>query len=131
MFYINAYGNEVHPSPNQDYLANLGRNDVLVYSCGSLWTRYACHCCLSRSGRESLSADLSIIPCLALRGVANAIARSRSLRAKILLCMSSVFASHHVSTRHICSHMWCARVVRDIRHELRAQHSEPNADAHI
>jgi len=41
---------------------------VLVYSCGSLWT--------------------SIIPCLALTGVANAIARSRSLRAKVLLLNS-------------------------------------------
>jgi hypothetical protein len=28
----------------------------------------------------------SIIPCLALRGVASAIARSRSLRAKVLFC---------------------------------------------
>lgn len=28
----------------------------------------------------------SIIPCLALRGVAPAIARSRSLRAKVLFC---------------------------------------------
>jgi hypothetical protein len=28
----------------------------------------------------------SIIPCLALRGVASAIARSRALRAKVLFC---------------------------------------------
>ncbi|THH30392.1 hypothetical protein EUX98_g3804 [Antrodiella citrinella] len=65
LFYLNAYGNEIYPSPNPDYLHNLGEKDVLIYSCGSLWT--------------------SIIPCLALRGVASAIARSRSLRAKILL----------------------------------------------
>ncbi len=39
LFYINAYGNEIHPSPNQDYVLNLAKNDVLVYSCGSLWTR--------------------------------------------------------------------------------------------
>ncbi|KXN89817.1 hypothetical protein AN958_04821 [Leucoagaricus sp. SymC.cos] len=65
LFYINAYGMEIHPSPNPDYLANLGEQKVLIYSCGSLWT--------------------SIIPCLALRGVAASIARSSKLRAKILL----------------------------------------------
>ncbi|KAI0369914.1 UPF0052-domain-containing protein [Pilatotrama ljubarskyi] len=69
LFYINAYGNEIHPSPNPDYLTSLSRHDVLVYSCGSLWT--------------------SIIPCLALKGVANAIARSRSLKAKVLLLNSA------------------------------------------
>ncbi|KAF7796586.1 hypothetical protein EIP86_007767 [Pleurotus ostreatoroseus] len=68
LFYINAYGNEIHPSPNQEYITNLANKEVLVYSCGSLWT--------------------SVMPCLALRGVANAIARSRSLRAKVLLLNS-------------------------------------------
>ncbi|KAI0089871.1 UPF0052-domain-containing protein [Irpex rosettiformis] len=68
LYYINAYGSEIHPSPNPDYITHLGLKDVLVYSCGSLWT--------------------SIVPCLALRGVANAIARSKSLRAKILLLNS-------------------------------------------
>ncbi|EIW65219.1 UPF0052-domain-containing protein [Trametes versicolor FP-101664 SS1] len=69
LFYINAYGNEIHPSPNPDYISSLSRHDVLVYSCGSLWT--------------------SIMPCLALKGVANGIARSRSLRAKVLLLNSA------------------------------------------
>lgn len=65
LFYINAYGMEIHPTPNPDYLANLNEKEVLIYSCGSLWT--------------------SIVPCLALRGVAVQIARSSKLRAKILL----------------------------------------------
>ncbi|KAF5392018.1 hypothetical protein D9757_003347 [Collybiopsis confluens] len=65
IMYINAYGNEIHPSPNPEYLSSLKSNDVLVYSCGSLWT--------------------SIMPCLALRGVAREIASSPSLQAKILL----------------------------------------------
>lgn len=39
LFYINAYANEIHPSPNQDYISNLATKEVLVYSCGSLWTR--------------------------------------------------------------------------------------------
>ncbi|KAE9397682.1 UPF0052-domain-containing protein [Gymnopus androsaceus JB14] len=65
LFYINAYGIEIHPSPNPEYLSSLRTSNVLVYSCGSLWT--------------------SIIPCLALRGVAREIAGSVSLRAKILL----------------------------------------------
>ncbi|KAI0638853.1 UPF0052-domain-containing protein [Trametes polyzona] len=69
LFYINAYGNEIHPSPNPDYIASLSRYDVLVYSCGSLWT--------------------SIMPCLALKGIANGIARSRTLRAKVLLLNSA------------------------------------------
>ncbi|KAF9471303.1 UPF0052-domain-containing protein [Pholiota conissans] len=65
LYYINGYGMEIHPSPNGEFLSNLGSRDVLVYSCGSLWT--------------------SIIPCLALKGIASAIARSHSLRAKVLL----------------------------------------------
>lgn len=40
MYYINSYGHEIHPSPNPDYIKSLARNEVLVYSCGSLWTRY-------------------------------------------------------------------------------------------
>ncbi|KAJ7785650.1 hypothetical protein B0H16DRAFT_1753437 [Mycena metata] len=68
LYYMNAYGFEIHPSPNAEYVRALGASDVLVYSCGSLWT--------------------SIIPCLALRGVASAIARSRALRAKVLLLNS-------------------------------------------
>jgi hypothetical protein len=39
LYYINAYGMEVRPSPNGDFLANLDTRDILVYSCGSLWTR--------------------------------------------------------------------------------------------
>ncbi|KAG7450766.1 UPF0052-domain-containing protein [Guyanagaster necrorhizus] len=65
LFYINAYGMEIHPSPNPDYISSLSSHNVLVFSCGSLWT--------------------SIIPCLSLRGVATAIAQSRTLKAKILL----------------------------------------------
>ncbi|KAJ8520366.1 hypothetical protein ONZ45_g2827 [Pleurotus djamor] len=68
LLYINAYGHEVHPSPNPDYISSLSSSEVLVYSCGSLWT--------------------SIMPCLALRGVAAAIARSRSIRIKVLLLNS-------------------------------------------
>ncbi|KAJ3873788.1 hypothetical protein F5051DRAFT_462898 [Lentinula edodes] len=68
LLYINAYGIEIHPSPNPDYLSSLRTNNALVYSCGSLWT--------------------SIMPCLALQGVARAIASSDTLRAKILLLNS-------------------------------------------
>ncbi|KAF8807612.1 UPF0052-domain-containing protein [Phlegmacium glaucopus] len=65
LYYINGYGMEIHPSPNPEFLSNLMSRDILVYSCGSLWT--------------------SIIPCLALRGIAGSIARSTTLRAKVLL----------------------------------------------
>ncbi|KAN0101027.1 hypothetical protein V8E55_001011 [Tylopilus felleus] len=65
LYYINAYGHEVHPTPNPEFIKTLATSEALVYSCGSLWT--------------------SVIPCLALRGVAPAIAGSSLLRAKILL----------------------------------------------
>ncbi|KDR85213.1 hypothetical protein GALMADRAFT_218346 [Galerina marginata CBS 339.88] len=65
LYYINGYGMEIHPLPNPDFLSDLASREILVYSCGSLWT--------------------SIIPCLALKGVAGSIARSPSLRAKVLL----------------------------------------------
>ena len=94
LYYINAYGSEIHPSPNPDYLYNIGLKDVLVYSCGSLWTRYVSSldsCSLIQTFTHL--GHNSIIPCLALRGVAGAIARSRSLRAKILLCKSPICLS--------------------------------------
>lgn len=68
LFYINSYGTEIHPSPNPEFIQHLGQKEILVYSCGSLWT--------------------SIVPCLALRGVADGIARSKSLKAKVLLLNS-------------------------------------------
>jgi len=40
LYYINGYGMEIHPSPNPEFLSNLASRDILVYSCGSLWTRY-------------------------------------------------------------------------------------------
>ena len=40
LYYINGYGMEIHPSPNPEFLSNLASRDMLVYSCGSLWTRY-------------------------------------------------------------------------------------------
>jgi hypothetical protein len=39
LYYINAYGHEIHPVPTPEYISGLGSNEVLVYSCGSLWTR--------------------------------------------------------------------------------------------
>ncbi|KAG6837225.1 hypothetical protein H0H93_013093 [Arthromyces matolae] len=33
LFYLNAYGIEIHPTPNPDYLAALASKEVLVYSC--------------------------------------------------------------------------------------------------
>ncbi|KAF8912880.1 hypothetical protein CPB84DRAFT_1811880 [Gymnopilus junonius] len=65
LYYINGYGMEIHPSPNAEFLSNLASRDMLVYSCGSLWT--------------------SVMPCLALKGVAGSIARSLALKAKVLL----------------------------------------------
>jgi hypothetical protein len=41
IFYINPYGNEVHPMPNPRVLNALKAADVLIYSIGSLFTRYS------------------------------------------------------------------------------------------
>lgn len=68
VFYINAYGQEVHPRANPTYVNALRERDTLVYSCGSLWT--------------------SIMPCLVLRGIGEAIASSPSLKVKVLLLNS-------------------------------------------
>lgn len=65
LFYINLYGQEIFPEPNNDFFDAIDKRDILVYSCGSLWT--------------------SIIPCLALRSVATALAQSKSLKAKVML----------------------------------------------
>jgi hypothetical protein len=40
LYYINLYAQEVFPEPNPDVLEQLASRDILVYSCGSLWTRY-------------------------------------------------------------------------------------------
>jgi hypothetical protein len=40
LYYINGYGMEIHPSPNPEFLSNLASRKILIYSCGSLWTRY-------------------------------------------------------------------------------------------
>lgn len=60
-----SYSQEVFPAPNPAFLTALQRSNMLVYSCGSLWT--------------------SIVPCLVLRGVPSAIAWSGTLRHKVLL----------------------------------------------
>jgi hypothetical protein len=39
LYYINTYGHEIHPVPTREYISGLDSNEVLVYSCGSLWTR--------------------------------------------------------------------------------------------
>lgn len=41
LYYINMYGHEIQPSPNPDFLSQCAAKDILVYSCGSLWTRLA------------------------------------------------------------------------------------------
>ncbi|WRT67808.1 uncharacterized protein IL334_004782 [Kwoniella shivajii] len=69
VFYINLYGQEIYPEPNPEFTESINQRDLLVYSCGSLWT--------------------SIIPCLALKGLASSIACSQTLKAKVLLLNSS------------------------------------------
>ncbi|KAI8376734.1 hypothetical protein EDC96DRAFT_495637 [Choanephora cucurbitarum] len=65
IYYINEFGQEIYPVPNPKVIGHLSSKKTLVYSIGSLYT--------------------SLIPCLVLRGVGNAIVQSHSLKHKILL----------------------------------------------
>jgi hypothetical protein len=65
IYYINEYGQEIYPVPNPKVVSQLSSKKTLVYSIGSLYT--------------------SLIPCLVLRGVGNAVVQSQSLKHKILL----------------------------------------------
>lgn len=65
IFYINEYGQEIFPYPNPKLPAQLATKRTLIYSIGSLYT--------------------SILPCLILCSVGNAIATSPSLRHKVLI----------------------------------------------
>ncbi|KAI8098695.1 uncharacterized protein BX664DRAFT_319359 [Halteromyces radiatus] len=65
IYYMNEYGQEIYPLPNPKVIAHLSEGNTLVYSIGSLYT--------------------SILPCLILRGVGNAIRESTTLKYKILL----------------------------------------------
>jgi 2-phospho-L-lactate transferase/gluconeogenesis factor (CofD/UPF0052 family) len=40
VFYVNPYGNEVHPSANPRVINSLRNAEVLIYSIGSLFTRF-------------------------------------------------------------------------------------------
>lgn len=43
VFYVNPYGNEVHPSSNPKVISAIRSADVLIYSIGSLFTRFLLH----------------------------------------------------------------------------------------
>ncbi|CAO3650584.1 unnamed protein product [Cunninghamella blakesleeana] len=65
IYYMNEYGQEIYPLPNPKVIEQLKELNTLVYSIGSLYT--------------------SILPCLILRGIGKAIAKSRRLKQKILI----------------------------------------------
>ncbi|KAI9301786.1 hypothetical protein BJ944DRAFT_270960, partial [Cunninghamella echinulata] len=65
IYYMNEYGQEIYPLPNPKVIEQINELNTLVYSIGSLYT--------------------SILPCLILRGIGNAIARSKTLQHKILI----------------------------------------------
>lgn len=69
IWYINPYGQEIQPSPNPRVLLSLNASRAIIYSIGSLYT--------------------SIVPCLVLKGVGDAIA-DPSIKAKILILNGSI-----------------------------------------
>ncbi|KAH8892605.1 UPF0052 domain protein [Thozetella sp. PMI_491] len=69
LWYINPYGNEIHPRANPKVISAIEQASAVVYSIGSLYT--------------------SIVPSLILRGVGAAIANS-GVRHKVLILNSSL-----------------------------------------
>ncbi|KAI9498868.1 hypothetical protein BDB00DRAFT_797022 [Zychaea mexicana] len=69
IYYMNEFGQEVFPWPNPKFIKHLTRAKTLIYSIGSLYT--------------------SIVPCLILRGIGQAVANSPSLKHKILILNGS------------------------------------------
>ncbi|KAG2227440.1 hypothetical protein INT45_007465 [Circinella minor] len=65
IYYMNAFGQEIFPWPNPNFIKHLNRAKTLIYSIGSLYT--------------------SIVPCLILRGIGKSIANSPTLKHKILI----------------------------------------------
>ncbi|WVQ83086.1 hypothetical protein IAT38_005224 [Cryptococcus sp. DSM 104549] len=102
VFYINLYGQEIYPDPNPDYLEALTQRDILVYSCGSMWT--------------------SIIPCLALKGLAASIASSSTLRAKVLLLNST----NDRETPGYTASEYITTIVAMLRHYDKPKRNRPN-----
>ena len=70
IWYINPYGQEIHPTANPKVVSVLRAAEAVIYSIGSLYT--------------------SIVPCLILRGVGEAITTSPGLRYKILILNGSL-----------------------------------------
>jgi 2-phospho-L-lactate transferase/gluconeogenesis factor (CofD/UPF0052 family) len=64
IFYINPYGEEIHPKANSRTIKIIGHSKMIVYSIGSLMT--------------------SIIPVLILQGIGHAIRTSRSKKVLLL-----------------------------------------------
>ena len=70
VWYINPYGHEISPFANPKAVGALRGAEAVVYSIGSLYT--------------------SVVPCLVLRGIGEALAGSGSARIKILILNGSV-----------------------------------------
>ncbi|KAL8710033.1 MAG: hypothetical protein Q9220_005304 [cf. Caloplaca sp. 1 TL-2023] len=71
IWYINPYGQEMHPAPNPKAISAIRASDAVIYSIGSLYT--------------------SLAPSLVLRGVGDAIANERGgPRFKILILNGSL-----------------------------------------
>ncbi|OBT91489.1 hypothetical protein VE01_10579 [Pseudogymnoascus verrucosus] len=82
IWYINPYGQEIRPSPNPKALAALGNSQAVIYSIGSLYT--------------------SIIPCLILKDVGNAIA-APGIKSKILILNGSIDRETGPETNPYCA----------------------------
>ena len=80
VFYVNPYGNEIHPSANPRVVAALRNADSLIYSTGSLFTSYF---------PPTSKTNDRIVPCLVPKGIAKAMTESTTLKFKILLLNNS------------------------------------------
>jgi 2-phospho-L-lactate transferase/gluconeogenesis factor (CofD/UPF0052 family) len=70
IWYINPYGQEIAPAANPKAVSAIRGSEAVIYSIGSLYT--------------------SIVPCLVLRGIGEALAVTENVRFKILILNGSL-----------------------------------------
>lgn len=92
IWYINPYGQEIHPAANPKAVSVIRGAEAVIYSIGSLYT--------------------SILPCLILRGVGEAIVGEAGIRYKIFILNGSLDRETGVGCGEMAAGDFVAAVAR-------------------
>jgi 2-phospho-L-lactate transferase/gluconeogenesis factor (CofD/UPF0052 family) len=92
IWYINPYGQEIAPAANPKAASAIRGCEAVIYSIGSLYT--------------------SIVPCLVLRGVGEALAKNDNVRCKILILNGSIDRETGPSTQPFEASDFVAAIAR-------------------